>query len=103
VLCGLPVVAIDDDGATRAERGFAVSQRPLLDGHSGTRAWANVETATLLARFVEDGHQTLAFTRSPRGAELVAAQARARLRENAATGPGLSRHDGPAGVPRDVP
>lgn len=90
-LCGLPVHAVTDDGAPRAERGFAVWQRPLLDEHSGTRASANVETAMLLARFVEDGHQTLAFTRSRRGAELVAAQARAMVA--AASPPGCAVPD----------
>jgi DEAD/DEAH box helicase domain-containing protein len=85
-LCGLPVEAVSDDGAPRAERGFAVWQRPLLDEHSGTRASANVETAMLLARFVEDGHQTLAFTRSRRGAELVAAQARSMVAAAAPAG-----------------
>jgi DEAD/DEAH box helicase domain-containing protein len=78
-LCGLPVEAIGDDAAPRPERTFAVWQRPLLDEHSGARASANLETAMLLARFVEEGHQTLAFTRSRRGSELVAAQARAML------------------------
>lgn len=78
-LCGLPVEAIGDDAAPRPERTFAVWQRPLLDPHSGARASANLETAMLLARFVEDGHQTLAFTRSRRGSELVATQARAML------------------------
>ena len=85
-LCGLPVEAVSDDGAPRAERGFTVWQRPLLDEHSGTRASANVETAMLLARFVEGGHQSLAFTRSRRGAELVAAQARAMVAEVAPPG-----------------
>ena len=70
---GCPVEAIDDDGSPRAERVLACWQRPLLDEHSGARASANVETAELLARFVRAGHQTLAFTRSRRGAELVAA------------------------------
>ena len=78
-LCGLPVEVIDADGSPQAERAFAVWQRPLLDEHSGTRASANLETATILARFVGDGHQTLAFTRSRKGAELVAAQARTLL------------------------
>jgi len=91
-LCGLPVDAVSDDGAPRAERGFAVWQRPLLDEHSGVRASANVETAMLLARFVEDGHQSLAFTRSRRGAELVAAQARAMIAA-------VTRPDGMAGGP----
>jgi DEAD/DEAH box helicase domain-containing protein len=78
-LCGLPVEAIDGDGSPQAERRFAVWQRPLVDVHSGTRASANVETAMLLSRFVADGHQTLAFTRSRKGAELVATHARGAL------------------------
>lgn len=78
-LCGLPVEAIDADGSPQAERRFAVWQRPLVDVHDGTRASANVETALLLSRFVADGHQTLAFTRSRKGAELVAARARDAL------------------------
>jgi DEAD/DEAH box helicase domain-containing protein len=80
-LCGLPVEAIGDDAAPRPERTFAVWQRPLLDQHTGARASANLETAMLLSRFVEDGHQTLAFTRSRRSSELVATQARSMLGE----------------------
>ena len=82
-LCGLPVEAIDGDGSPQAERSFAVWQRPLVDAHTGTRASANIETAMLLARFVADGHQTLAFTRSRKGAELVATYARAMPRASA--------------------
>jgi DEAD/DEAH box helicase domain-containing protein len=78
-LCGLPVEAIDGDGSPHAERRFAVWQRPLVDAHSGTRTSANAETAMVLSRFVADGHQTLAFTRSRKGAELVAGQARSSL------------------------
>jgi DEAD/DEAH box helicase domain-containing protein len=85
-LCGLPVVSVSDDAAPRPERSFAVWQRPLLDHHTGARASANLETAMLLARFVEDGHQTLAFTRSRRSSELVAAQARSMLDEVCAAG-----------------
>ncbi|HEX5586925.1 MAG TPA: Zn-binding domain-containing protein, partial [Acidimicrobiia bacterium] len=85
-LCGLPVEAIGGDGAPRPERSFTVWQRPLLDQHTGARASANLETAMLMSRFVEDGHQTLAFTRSRRSAELVAAQARGMLDEVCATG-----------------
>jgi len=83
-LCGRPVVAIDDDGSPHAERCFALWQRPLLDPHLGTRSSANGETAALLARFVAAGTPTLAFTRSRRGAELVAGRAR-RILDDAVT------------------
>ncbi|MEO6469170.1 MAG: DEAD/DEAH box helicase, partial [Acidimicrobiia bacterium] len=75
-MLGAPVQLVDDDGSPQAERGFAFWQRPLLDSVTGTRASANVETADLLSRFVAAGHPTLAFTRSRRGAELVASHAR---------------------------
>jgi DEAD/DEAH box helicase domain-containing protein len=78
-LSGLDVVPVDDDGSPRAERVLACWQRPLLDDHTGTRSSANAETAELLARFVRAGHQTLAFTRSRRAAEVVAQSARRRL------------------------
>ncbi len=82
-LCGQTVHEITDDGSPRAERVLACWQRPLLDETSGARASANVETAELLSRFVQDGHQTLAFTRSRRGAELVAQHARLALARSA--------------------
>ena len=78
-LCGASVQAITDDGSPHAERCFALWQRPLLDAHTGTRVSANAETAELLTRFVRARRPTLAFTRSRRGAELVAAQARRAL------------------------
>jgi len=78
-LCGLDVEQIVDDASPRAERVLACWQRPLLDAHSGARASANIETAELMTRFVRSGHQTLAFTRSRRGAEVVAQYARRRL------------------------
>lgn len=78
-LCGHSVTAIDEDGSPQAARCFALWQRPLLDPHSGARASANAETAELLSRFVRGGHPTLAFTRSRRGAELVAGHARRLL------------------------
>ncbi len=80
-LCGQAVTAIDDDGSPQAARCFGLWQRPLLDEHTGRRSSANAETADLLARFVRDGRPTLAFTRSRRGAELVASQARRRLEQ----------------------
>src|SRR3954447_26635220 len=80
-LCGLPVEQVDHDGSPRSERVLACWQRPLLDEHSGARGSANVETAELLSRFVRAGHPTLAFTRSRRGAELVAQHARGLLEQ----------------------
>jgi DEAD/DEAH box helicase domain-containing protein len=78
-LCGHDVVTIEDDGAPRSARCFALWQRPLIDHETGARASANRETGELLSRFVESGVPTLAFTRSRRGAELVAANARRTL------------------------
>ena len=82
-LAGLPIEAVTDDGAPVGARGFACWQRPLTDPHSGTRSSANAETAALVARFVGSGHQTLAFSRSRKGAEVIAAQARSMLEEEA--------------------
>ena len=82
-LCGQTVHEITSDGSPRSERVLACWQRPLLDETSGVRASANVETAELLSRFVQDGHQTLAFTRSRRGAEVVAQHARRALSRSA--------------------
>jgi len=82
-LAGMPIEAVVDDGAPVGARGFACWQRPLVDPHSGTRASANAETAALVARLVGSGHQTLAFSRSRNGAEIVAAHARALLEEEA--------------------
>ncbi|HET9728193.1 MAG TPA: DEAD/DEAH box helicase [Acidimicrobiia bacterium] len=82
-LSGVKVEEILDDASPRAERVLACWQRPMLDEHTGVRASANVETAQLLRAFVRGGHQTLAFTRSRRGAELVAQHARRGLSETA--------------------
>jgi len=82
-LCGRPVTEIRDDASPRAERVVACWQRPLRDTATGLRTSANVETAELLTRFVRAGQPTLAFTRSRRGAEVVADRARDRLRTTA--------------------
>ena len=82
-MLGAPVALVDRDGSPQAERGFAFWQRPLLDATTGARASANVETAEILSRFVAAGHPTLAFTRSRRGAELVASHARRLVTDRA--------------------
>jgi len=89
-LAGTPIEAIVADASPEPERGIACWQRPLVEPHTGIRSSANSETAAILAHFVGAGHQTLAFTRSRRGCELVAAEARHALAD-------------PDGDARDVP
>ncbi len=77
-LCGRSVTAVTDDGSPRGDRIFALWNPPLVDADSGTRASSHAETASLVASLVAGGHQVLAFCRSRRAAELVAAQAARR-------------------------
>ncbi|MCU1454471.1 MAG: helicase/secretion neighborhood putative DEAH-box helicase [Acidimicrobiales bacterium] len=72
-LCGLPVTAIDDDGSPHGERYVALWNPPMVDAGSGARVSPNAVTADLLAELVLSGHRTLAFCRSRRGTEVVAA------------------------------
>src|SRR4051794_35977861 len=78
-LCGKEAVAVTDDGSPRGERLFALWNPPLLDEDTGTRASPNVETAALLSTLVGDDRRAIAFCRSRKGTELVAADARRRL------------------------
>ncbi len=78
-LCGLPVAEVVDDGSPRGERLFALWNPPLVDAGSGARVSANRVTAGLLTELVTQGHRAIAFCRSRRGTELVAAEARRRL------------------------
>ena len=78
-LCGKDVVAVTDDGSPRGERLFALWNPPLLDETSGARGSANVETAALLSSLVGDDRRAIAFCRSRKGTEVVAADTRRRL------------------------
>ncbi|HUQ39724.1 MAG TPA: DEAD/DEAH box helicase [Acidimicrobiales bacterium] len=78
-LAGLEVAEVVEDGSPRGERLFALWNPPLLDEASGARGSGNVECAELLSALVRTGHRTIAFTRSRKGAELVAAHTRRRL------------------------
>ena len=69
-LVGEPVHAVVDDGSPQAGGCLAVWRR--LDEVADTRVRLPGETAAVLSRFVRAGHVTLAFTRSRRGAEVVA-------------------------------
>ena len=78
-LCGLPVAEIDEDGSPTGDRLVALWNPPLWDRAAGVRASANTETAGLLAALVGAGRRAIAFTRSRKGAELVAAATRQLL------------------------
>ena len=78
-LCGLPVAEVTEDGSPRGERLFALWNPPLVDSAAGVRASGTGEAARLLAHLVRNGHRAIAFSRSRKGAELVAAQAKRRL------------------------
>jgi DEAD/DEAH box helicase domain-containing protein len=78
-LCGVEVEPVVADGSPQGERLVAVWNPPRLDELTGARASSNGETAGLLAELVASGHKTIAFCRSRRSTEVVAADARRRL------------------------
>ncbi|MFD6563389.1 DEAD/DEAH box helicase [Micromonospora profundi] len=96
-LTGLPVTAVTEDASPRGGVTFALWEPPLLPPESGSsspvppqatgdhddlhqvRRSALRETADLLADTVSEGVRTLAFVRSRKGAEVVAANARRAL------------------------
>ncbi|WCN81942.1 DEAD/DEAH box helicase [Micromonospora sp. LH3U1] len=99
-LTGLPVTAVTEDASPRGGVTFALWEPPLLPpdssassavpaqatgGHDGVTDLVQVrrsalrETADLLADTVAEGVRTLAFVRSRKGAEVVAASARRAL------------------------
>jgi DEAD/DEAH box helicase domain-containing protein len=91
-LVGIPVEAVEADASPRGETVFALWEPPLteLAGERGApvRRAATAEAGDLLADLVADGVRTVAFVRSRRAAESVAANARRLLDE---VEPGLSR------------
>jgi len=98
-LTGVPVEAVAEDASPRGAVTFALWEPPLVPatspdspaGPPGSAEWdvelppirrsALRETADLLADAVVAGTRTLAFVRSRRGAEVVAAMARRSLDE----------------------
>ena len=91
-LCGLPVTEITDDASPKGERLVALWNPAVeaavdidLTDHDdgrepeGPKRSSNKETADLVARMVLDGHRTIAFCRSRRGAEVVATEVQRRL------------------------
>jgi DEAD/DEAH box helicase domain-containing protein len=79
-LCGLPVMAIDDDGSPRGKRTVALFEPGQFDERGEwTFGSPNEATAWATAVLIGQGHRTIAFCRSRRGTETVAAAVRKRL------------------------
>ncbi|MGH3745070.1 MAG: DEAD/DEAH box helicase [Mycobacteriales bacterium] len=82
-LTGLDVTAVVHDGSPRGPLDFALYEPPFsaVAGENGApvRRSALAETGDLVADLVSSGVRTLAFVRSRRGAEAVAAAARRKL------------------------
>ncbi len=77
-LTGLVASAVTHDGSPRAASTFALWEPPWEEGSNGSpsRRSASAETARILSDLVCDGARTVAFVRSRRGAEGVAAQSK---------------------------
>ncbi|MDX6204555.1 MAG: box helicase protein [Frankiales bacterium] len=85
-LTGVPMTAVTDDGSPRGSLAFALVEPPLQDRFAGengapVRRSATAETADLLTDLVIAGVRTIAFVRSRRGAEAIAASAKRSLAE----------------------
>ncbi|WP_208027568.1 DEAD/DEAH box helicase [Rhabdothermincola sediminis] len=84
-LCGKHVTAVTDDGSPRGERIFVLWDpaggiaRPGPGDRHGPPPSANRETARLTAQLVSSGVRTIAFCRSRKATEIVAADIRRHL------------------------
>jgi len=97
-LTGLTVDEITDDASPRAATTMLLwepSRRELPGGDgAGRQRSANAEAGQLLADLVLGGARALAFVRSRRGAETVAALAREVLNEAGQIPPGVAAYRG---------
>lgn len=83
-LCGLPVAEVVDDGSPRGERLFLVWNPGADQETTGRSVSAARDTAELMSALVTQGHRTIAFCRSRKGTELVAADVKRRVRADLA-------------------
>lgn len=70
-LTGLSFVSVDDEGARRGSKTFALVNPPMIDRQLGIRKSSNMETTAIFRSLVESGVRTIAFSRSRRSAELI--------------------------------
>jgi DEAD/DEAH box helicase domain-containing protein len=84
-IVGVPFEVVDDDRSPHAERVFALWNPPLMTDDGARRRSSHSETASLLARLVDANRPTIAFTRSRRGAEVVASTARSLVADERAS------------------
>ena len=83
-LCGLPVEEVTDDGSPAGERLFLLWNPGAEQEQTGHSVSAARDTAELMSALVTGGHRTIAFCRSRKGTELVAADVKRRVRADIA-------------------
>jgi DEAD/DEAH box helicase domain-containing protein len=88
-LCGVPVEAVIDDGSPASEKLLAIWNPPPRrssgrgrSGGSSRRTSSHDATAEVMSELVSSGHRTIAFCRSRRATEIVAADVRRQLPED---------------------
>jgi DEAD/DEAH box helicase domain-containing protein len=77
-LCGLPVAEVTEDASPRGERHFMLWNPSAEDPDSESTS-SNRDTAELMSTMVAAGHRAIAFCRSRKGTEVVAAEVKRRL------------------------
>jgi DEAD/DEAH box helicase domain-containing protein len=79
-LAGVEAQVVEEDGAPRGARSFALWNPQLVDRRRSVRRSAGADAATLFAVLVQNGQRTIAFARTRRAAELLLSNARDQLR-----------------------
>jgi DEAD/DEAH box helicase domain-containing protein len=78
-LCGLPVEEVTEDGSPCGNRIFLLWDPAAEDDGSGRNVSSSRDTAELMAALVRGDHRAIAFCRSRKGTEIVAADVRRHL------------------------